>query len=335
MSQPGSAVAPADASAALRLGTRGGDLALWQARTAARLIAEAHPGLAIDSRVIRTTGDRASSTPIAAIGGTGVFTREIEQALRDGRIDVAVHSLKDLPTRLASDLELAAVLERGDPRDALVAPAGARLASLPPRARLGTSSPRRRAQVLACRPDLVALDIRGNVPTRIEKLDRGDYDALLLAAAGLHRLGLDGRIAEYLDPDIVMPAPGQGAIAIEARAADARVLDLLAAVDHGPTHLATMAERACLAGLEGGCQVPVGVLGSWTGHRLSLAATVTSLDGGVVIREHVGAAVRSIEEAVHAGERLVARLIRQGAEELLAAIRPKNHAGNDDPEPGE
>ena len=312
---------PADAPAALRLGTRGGALAIWQARTAARLIADAHPGLAIDIRIIRTTGDRASATPIAAIGGTGVFTREIEQALRDGQIDVAVHSLKDLPTRLAGDLALAAVLERGDPRDALVGPPGARLASLPPRARLGTSSPRRRAQLLACRPDVVALDIRGNVPTRIEKLDRGDYDALLLAAAGLHRLGLDGRIAEYLDPDIVMPAPGQGAIAIEARAADARVLDLLAAVDHGPTHLATMAERACLAGLEGGCQVPVGVLGSWKGQRLSLAATVTSLDGGVVIREHVGASVRSIEEAVHAGERLVARLIRQGATALLAEIR--------------
>lgn len=328
-------MAPADASAALRLGTRGGALALWQARTAARLVADAHPGLAIEIRVIRTTGDRASSTPIAAIGGTGVFTREIEQALRDGQIDVAVHSLKDLPTRLAGDLALAAVLERGDPRDALVAPTGARLASLPPRARLGTSSPRRRAQVLACRPDVVALDIRGNVPTRLEKLDRGDYDALLLAAAGLHRLGLEGRITEYLDPDIVRPAPGQGAIAVEARAGDGRVIDLLAAIDHGPTRLATMAERACLAELEGGCQVPVGVLGSWTGHRLSLAATVTSPDGDTVIREHVGAAVRSTEEAVHAGERLAARLIRKGAAALLADLRSAARRDTHNRESGE
>jgi hydroxymethylbilane synthase len=173
------------------------------------------------------------------------------------------------------------------------------------------------------------------VPTRIEKLDRGDYDALLLAAAGLHRLGLEGRIAEYLDPDIVMPAPGQGAIAVESRDGDARVIGITAAIDHGPTRLATMAERACLAQLEGGCQVPVGVLGSWRGHRLSLSATVTSLDGGVVIREHVGADVRSTDEAVRAGEHLAARLVRQGAAALLAAIRSAAHPDARNRESGE
>ena len=324
-----------DAPAVLRLGTRGGALALWQAREAARLIARAQPGLAVDIRIIQTSGDRARAAPIAELGGSGVFTREIEQALRGRQIDIAVHSLKDLPTRLADDLTLAAVLERADPRDALVAAPGSRLGGLPPRARVGTSSPRRRAQLLACRPDLVALDVRGNVPTRIEKLDRGDFDALLLAAAGLHRLGLERRIAEYVEPEVIMPAPGQGAIAIEARAGDAGVLSIVAAADHAPTRLATAAERACLARLEGGCQVPVGVLGSWTGHRLSLAARVTSLDGGVVIREHVGAAVRSTEEAVHAGERLAARLIRQGASALLAEIRSAAHPDTRNRESGE
>ena len=316
-----------DAPAVLRLGTRGGALALWQAREAARLIAGAHPGLAIDIRIIHTSGDRAPAAPIAELGGSGVFTREIEQALRGRQIDIAVHSLKDLPTRLADDLTLAAVLERADPRDALVAAPGSRLAGLPPRARVGTSSPRRRAQLLACRPDLVALDVRGNVPTRIEKLDRGDFDALLLAAAGLHRLGFERRIAEYIEPEVIMPAPGQGAIAIEARAGDAGVLSVVAAADHAPTRLATAAERACLARLEGGCQVPVGVLATSAGHRMNLAATVTSLDGSRVVRERIGASVRTERDAHDAGERLAALLVEQGAADVLAAIRSAHPVG--------
>ncbi len=323
----GCAVARPDAPAALRLGTRGGALALWQAREAARLIAGAHPGVAIEIQIIHTTGDRDWSAPIAELGGAGVFTREIEQALRGRTIDIAIHSLKDLPTRLAGDLTLAAVLERADPRDALVAPPGARLAALRPHARLGTSSPRRRAQVLACRPDLVALDVRGNVPTRIEKLDRGEYDALLLAAAGLHRLGIQHRIAEYVEPGVIMPAPGQGAIAIEARAGDADVLALVAAIDHAPTRLATTAERACLARLEGGCQVPVGVLAAWAGRRLSIAATVASLDGARVVRERLSASAATEQEAHGAGERLASLLVGRGAADLLAAIRSAHPAG--------
>lgn len=320
-------MARADVPATLRLGTRGGALALWQAREAARLIAGAHPGLVIDIQIIHTSGDRAPSAPIAELGGSGVFTREIEQALRGRQIDIAVHSLKDLPTRLADDLTLGAVLERADPRDALVAPPGSRLARLPPRARVGTSSPRRRAQLLACRPDLVALDIRGNVPTRVGKLDRGEYDALLLAAAGLYRLGFEHRIAELLEPEAIMPAPGQGAVAIETRAGDASVLSCVSAVDHEPTRLATAAERACLARLEGGCQVPVGVLATWGGRRMSLAATVTSLDGARIVREHMGANVGTEREAQDAGERLAALLVRKGAGDVLAAIRPPNPSG--------
>ncbi len=263
-------MAPHSPSPVLRLGTRGGDLATWQASEVARLIVAAHPGTAVDIRVIRTAGDREASTPVARIGGTGIFTREIEAALQEGAIDIAVHSLKDLPTRLADGLALAAIPERADPRDVLVAAPGSRLEYLPPGARIGTSSMRRRSQLLARHPHLSMLDIRGNVPTRLAKLDRGEFDALVLARAGLLRLGLDSRAAEVIEPDVVLPAPGQGALAVESRADDERVLALLQAIDHAPTRLATCAERALLARVEGGCQAPVGALGTWSDDVLSL-----------------------------------------------------------------
>jgi len=258
----------------LRIGTRGGELATWQASEVARLIVAAHPAAAVDIRVIRTTGDREASTPVAQIGGAGVFTREIETALQEGAIDIAVHSLKDLPTRLADGLALAAIPERADPRDVLVAASGSRLAHLPPGARIGTSSMRRRSQLLARHPHLSMLDIRGNVPTRLAKLDRGEFDALVLARAGLIRLGLDSRAAEIIEPDVVLPAPGQGALAVESRADDGRVMALLQAIDHAPTRLATSAERAFLARVEGGCQAPDGALGTWSNGALDLTGVV-------------------------------------------------------------
>jgi hydroxymethylbilane synthase len=314
-------VAPPSSPAVIRLGTRGGDLALWQAREVARLIAASHPGIALDILVIRTTGDAVPSVPIAALGGTGVFTREIEEALNDGRIDLAVHSLKDLPVRLAAGLTLAAIPERADPRDALVAPAGTRLAGLPSGARVGTSAWRRRAQLLARRPDLRTLDLRGNVPTRLAKLDRGEYDAIILACAGLQRLGLVGRVAEVLEPDIVMPAPGQGALAVEARADDAGVIALLQPLEHRPTRLSTAAERACLARLEGGCQAPVGALATWAGDMMSVAATVASLNGDRVVRGRIDTAVRTESEAEAAGVRVAERLLQEGARTILDEMR--------------
>ena len=306
----------------LRIGTRGGDLAMWQAREVARLIGLSHPGIAVDIAVIRTTGDRITTTPVARIGGTGVFTREIEEALRAEAIDIAVHSLKDLPTRLADGLIVAAVLARADPRDALVAPPGTRLGRLPAGARIGTSSPRRRAQVLACNPRVVTLDVRGNVPTRITKLDRGEYDALILAHAGLSRLGLDARIAEIIDPEVIMPAPGQGALAIEARSGDEEVLGLIDALDHHPTRLATDAERAVLARLEAGCHAPVGALGTWDTDTIWLRAVVSAPDGSRVIRAEWRGAVHQPSDARAAGVALADALLDQGASAFVGNPRP-------------
>jgi hydroxymethylbilane synthase len=328
-------VAPPDGSRALRLGTRGGDLALWQAREVARLVARAHPEVAIEIVVIRTTGDRVTGVPVAQIGGTGVFTREIESALRTGAIDLAVHSLKDLPSRDALDLALAAIVERADPRDALVAPPGARIDDLPAGARVGTSSARRRAQLLACRPLVRALDVRGNVPTRIAKLDRGEYDALVLAYAGLQRLGLESRVAEIIEPGRIMPAPGQGALAVEIRRDDAKAAHLVGALDHRPTRLATTAERAVLAALDAGCHAPVGALGSWVDNGLALTAVVAVPDGSRIIRREWRGAVRTEAEADAAGRALAEDLLRDGAAEIVAGCRPASEArdgfGSDQP----
>ncbi len=315
----------------LRIGTRGGELASWQAAEVARLIVAAHPAAAVDIRVIRTTGDRDASTPVARIGGTGVFTREIEAALQEGAIDIAVHSLKDLPTRLADGLGLAAILERADPRDALVATPGSRLEFLPPGARIGTSSMRRRSQLLARYPYLLMLDIRGNVPTRLAKLDRGEFDGLVLARAGLIRLGLDSRAAEVIEPDVVVPAPGQGALAIESRAGDDRVIEMIQVIDHVPTRLATCAERAFLARVEGGCQAPVGALGTWTEDVLSLAAVVASADGRRLVRAGSRTVIRSEADAAGAGADLADRLLRDGAADILREIRGRGSsaAGTD------
>jgi len=317
-------VTPASAGGAhtLRLGTRGGDLALWQAREVARLVTGAHPDVTVEIIVIRTTGDRIIAAPLARIGGSGVFTREIEDALRTGTIDVAVHSLKDLPTRISAGLVIGAIPERADPRDALVAPPGTRLGSLPAGARVGTSSPRRRAQMLACNPRVAALDVRGNVPTRIAKLDRGDYDALILAHAGLSRLGLDARIAEIIDPEVIMPAPGQGALAIEARSGDEEVLGLIDALDHHPTRLATDAERAVLARLEAGCHAPVGALGTWDADTIWLRAVVSAPDGSRVIRAEWRGAVHQPSDARAAGVALADALLDQGASAFVGNPRP-------------
>jgi hydroxymethylbilane synthase len=305
----------------VRIGTRGSDLARWQASEVSRRLRLAHPGLAVEELVIPTLGDRVQDAPLSKIGDKGLFTRELEVALGAGAIDLAVHSLKDLPTALPAGMALAAVLERDDPRDALVAPAGTSLASLPAGFRVGTSSLRRRAQLLARHPALRLIDARGNLPTRLAKLDRGEYDGLVLARSGLMRLGLEARIAEVIEPGDVMPAVGQGALAIETRAGDGRITALVAALEHRPTRLATSAERACLARLEGGCQVPVGALGTLDGDELTLAGVVADLDGKAVVRDTVISKVRGEHDAARAGTRLAEQLLAKGAAVILARLR--------------
>lgn len=309
-----------DAGSALRVATRGSDLALWQARTVRRAVEDANPGLRVEIRVIRTTGDRILDVPLARIGDRGLFTKELDEVLLAGDAEIAVHSLKDVPTRLPDGLYLAAVTERADPRDVLLCRDGfgPGLTDLPPGARVGTSSLRRRAQLLARRPDLEVADLRGNLNTRLTRLDAGDYDAIVLAAAGVLRLGWEARISAYLDPDAWMPAVGQAALAIVAREDAAGVHEQLRALHHTTTATCVLAERAFLRGVEGGCQVPVGALARLDGDVLRLDAVIAGLDGAVVLRD-AEAGPRAEPAAV--GERLAERMLVQGGRTLLEAVR--------------
>jgi hydroxymethylbilane synthase len=314
-------------TAALRVGTRGSRLALWQADHVAARLRARQPGLAVETVVITTKGDRVVDTALSRVGDKGLFTRELEEALRDGRIDVAVHSLKDLPTALPPDLAIGAILEREDPRDALVGRAPGGLAGLPRGARVGTSSLRRRAQLLERRPDLRIVDLRGNVPTRLAKVERGDCDAAVLALAGLRRLGLEAAVAAALEPQELLPAVGQGAIAVQSRAGDRRVGPWLSALDHTPTRLATLAERAFLARLEGGCQVPIGAFAALAEGRLHLRGLVADVDGSVVLRGALAAAVADEPAATRLGERVADQLLAAGATAVLARVRAAVDAG--------
>src|SRR5450432_4283440 len=298
----------------LVIASRGSQLALWQARwVAAQLQAAGHE---CRIEIVKTTGDKITDVPLgmagAQTGVKGLFTKEIEEALLDGRADLAVHSLKDLPTELPEGLTLAAVPEREDARDAVV---GKPLADLPPGARVGTSSLRRAAQLRRLRPDLKVESVRGNLDTRLRKLDEGQYDAIMLAAAGLKRLGWGARIAEILEPGQMCPAVGQGALAIETRAAGAG-RDACAALDHAATHAAVMAERGVLGALGGGCQVPIGALATVAGGRLHLQAIVVSPDGSELVRAEAEGAV---EQAEAIGRGLGAELLERGARRILEA----------------
>jgi hydroxymethylbilane synthase len=267
----------------LRIGTRGSALALWQANHAKARLED--QGEAVELRAIATSGDRMLDRRLESIGGKGAFLKEIEEALLAGEIDLAVHSLKDVPTQLPDGLTLCAFLERADPRDALVSRSGAGLDALPRGATLGTTSLRRQSQLRARRPDLVVADLRGNVDTRLRRLREGAFDAILLAVAGIARLGRAAEISERLDPDVLLPAPGQGVVALECRAGDERVARLAAALHHTPTARAVTAERAFLAALGGGCNVPLGALAELDGGAgLRLRAYVGREDGGAWLR---------------------------------------------------
>ncbi|MCM8747747.1 hydroxymethylbilane synthase [Thermomicrobiaceae bacterium CFH 74404] len=242
----------------VRVGTRGSQLARAQTELALARLREAWPEASTEVIVITPAGDRDKTTPLTILGGQGVFSKELHEALLDGRVDLAVHSVKDLPSELPEGVVLAAVVIRSDPRDALVSRDGSRLAELPPGARVGTSSRRRQALIRAVRPDLTPLDIRGNVDTRLRKLDQGDYDAVVLAATGLHRLGWEDRVSEYLSPDVFVPAPGQGALGVTCRAGDQELRELLGRIHDAIAGLAVEVERAFLRALGGGCQAPIG-----------------------------------------------------------------------------
>lgn len=294
----------------LRIGTRGSRLARWQSDWVAREIAQAARGVNVQIVEIRTQGDRDRDSPLAAIGGAGVFTKELQHALLDGRVDVAVHSLKDLPTENDDRLTLAAVPARADVSDVLVSRAAAQLDQLPAGARVGTSSTRRRAQLLFARPDLVVENVRGNVETRIEHVRQGRLDAVILAAAGLDRLGLSQWITQRLEPAVFLPAVGQGALGIECRANDLNVLELLSAVNHQETWNSVAAERALLAEMRGGCNVPLGAWARLTSDGLKLDAVVLDPDG----RERVFASAAGIGATpIGLGRDVAAKLRESGA----------------------
>jgi hydroxymethylbilane synthase len=264
----------------LRLGTRGSPLARWQAGWVADRLRAAHPGLVVELVEIKTQGDRDRNTPLAQIGGLGLFTKEIQRALLEGSVDLAVHSLKDLPTQGPSGLTLGAIPLREDPADALIAPRFRSLEGLPDGASVGTGSLRRRAQLLHLRPSLNVVGLRGNVETRLNQALGGTLDAVVLAESGLHRLGLHVQITERLGPPRFLPAPGQGALGIECRTSDSNTIRLLGALDDAPTRRAVRAERRVLAELEGGCMIPLGAWGrDLADGRLALDASVFDVDG--------------------------------------------------------
>jgi hydroxymethylbilane synthase len=294
----------------LTIGSRGSALALWQARwIAGRLEAL---GQASRIEIIHTTGDRARDVSFAKVGTKGMFTKEIEEALLTGAIDLAVHSLKDMPAELPEGLALAAIPAREDPRDALV---GCKLSELRKGARVGSSSLRRAAQLRAARPDLLVEDIRGNVDTRLRKLDEGQFDAILLASAGLNRLGWSARIAETLPAELMCPAVGQGALAVEVREGGKVPAALLASLDDPDTRAAVTAERALLGALGGGCQVPMGAFAEMRGGELSMQAVVVSPDGLRVVRYGGGG-----RDPVELGNRAGDYLLAHGAREILNAV---------------
>jgi len=307
-------------AATLRIGTRASALALWQAREVAARIAAQPDSPAVELVHIRTSGDQQTERPLWQVRGQAFFTREIDRALLAKEVDIAVHSLKDLPTQLDAGLELAALLPRADPRDALLSLRGATLAALPAGARIGTSSLRRRAFLARLRPDAMLLELRGNVPTRIERLQHGEYDAIVLAAAGLVRLGLAQHVTEYLPAESFPPAVSQGVIGVCARSGDEATLRWLAALDERDARLAASAERALLRRLEGGCQVPLGALATVRGDTLTLMASVCALDGTrhLAARAESPAAPASAEAL---GVRVAEELLARGAGELMASER--------------
>lgn len=301
----------------VRIATRKSQLALWQANHVKSGLEQAHPGLRVELVPMTTKGDKILDVALAQVGGKGLFTKEIEEALLDGRADLAVHSMKDLPTELAPGLELAATGVREDVRDALVSPRVKSVDKLPRRARVGTSSLRRQAQLLALRPDLEIVSIRGNVETRIRKIQELNLEAVILAAAGLRRLGFADRITQYIPVAVSLPAIAQGALGLEIRADDAGTRELIRVFHHSPTQTAVTAERSFLARLEGGCQVPIAGLARLREDRVEMEGLVGSVDGKRLIRDRrEGPAT----DAARIGRELAEVILEAGGREILAEV---------------
>ncbi|WP_224993597.1 hydroxymethylbilane synthase [Acinetobacter pittii] len=301
----------------LKIATRQSPLALWQAEHIRARLQELHPDLTVELVKFVTQGDKILDTPLAKIGGKGLFVKELEAALLDGRADLAVHSMKDVPMALPEGLTLAVICEREDPFDAFVSNQFEKFADLPQGAKVGTSSLRRKSQILKQRPDLQIIDLRGNVGTRLAKLDEGQYDAIILASAGLKRLGLSERIRHCLTPDICLPAVGQGALGLECRAADQDVLALIQPLLHEETDICVRAERAFNAYLEGGCQVPIAGYATLQNGKIHIEGRVGSADGQTLLRAEL---TDEANNAQQLGENLARNLLDQGAGELLKAL---------------
>jgi hydroxymethylbilane synthase len=305
-------------TAPLRIATRKSQLALWQANHVAMLLRQSHTGLEVELVPMVTQGDRILDRSLSSIGGKGLFIKELEVALEEQRADIAVHSMKDLPGDLPDGLIIAAVLERADARDALLSAKATRLDGLPGGARVGTSSLRRQAQLLAARPDLTIQALRGNVDTRLRRLDVGEMDAIVLACAGLTRLGLESRITARLDPRICLPAVAQGVIGIECRSADARILGLVSVLNHRPTRIAVDAERAFAHRLGGSCQSPIAAHARLEGQRLILDGLVAEPDGSRLLRDALSG---SIDDPAAVGRQLAEQILAAGAGPLLERLR--------------
>lgn len=313
----------------LLIGTRGSALAMWQADFVRKALLEQHPSLRIHLEVIRTRGDRVKDMPLSVMGGKGIFTKEIERALLAGSVDLAVHSLKDLPTSLPEGLVIGAVAAREDPADVLIARYELTLEQLPRAAKVMTGSLRRKAQLLHRRPDLTILPVRGSIQTRLMKFEKSSADAILLARAGLARLGLDSRIVERLDPASFLPACGQGALAVEIRADDARLAELCRTLDDSESRAATCAERSFLAALGGGCQVPVGAYARLAGGPAEITVTgmVANLDGSRLLRRTISGRVAGADGAAALGRELAEVLRSAGCEAILADAMSQSTLG--------
>lgn len=301
----------------LRIATRKSPLAIWQAEHVTERLRQLHPQLQIELVRMSTSGDKLLDSPLAQLGGKGLFVKELEQGLLNGAADIAVHSMKDVPVELPPGLHLPVILQREDPRDAFVSNQYASIDELPPGARLGTASLRRQCQLRARRPDLDIVTLRGNVNSRLAKLDGGDFAAIMLAAAGLIRLGMGARITRLLEPDESLPAIGQGAIGIECRDGDSRVLGLIGALDHAPTHICVRAERALNTRLHGGCQVPIAGFAELGHDVIVLRGLVGSLDGQRFVRGVISGRPADAEEL---GTVLAEDLLARGAGAILAEL---------------
>lgn len=301
----------------VRIATRKSALALWQAEFVKAQLEHFHDDVNVELVPMSTQGDIILDTPLAKIGGKGLFVKELEQAMLDGRADIAVHSMKDVPVEFPDGLVLHTICEREDPRDAFVSNNFASIDELPQGAVVGTSSLRRQCQIREARPDLVINDLRGNVNTRLAKLDNGQYDAIILAAAGLIRLKMHDRIADFIEPEVSLPANGQGAVGIECRESDEMVKALLAPLEHNKTRIQVNAERAMNRRLEGGCQVPIGAYALVDGTQVHLRGLVGAVDGSQMLRDEVSG---HVDDAEKLGIELAEKLLVQGADKILAEV---------------